>query len=52
VECGELATHAQVGGLLLTHVPPWHDPAVVMDEARSAWAGSLGQATTGAVFEV
>ncbi|MGN0062753.1 MAG: MBL fold metallo-hydrolase [Nocardioides sp.] len=51
-ECGELATRAGVGGLLLTHIPPWHDAAVVMEEARAAWTGPLGQATAGAVFEI
>ena len=51
-ECGEIATRAGVGGLVLTHVPPWHDPQVVMDEARRTFTGPLSLATPGARFEI
>jgi len=51
-ECGQIATRAGVGGLVLTHVPPWHDPQVVMDEARRTFTGPLSLATPGARFEI
>ncbi len=51
-ECGTVATSGGVGGLVLTHIPPWHDPQVVMDEARTTWTGPLGLAIPGGVFEV
>ncbi len=51
-ECGETATRAGVGRLVLTHVPPWHDRGVALDEARSAYDGPIELAATGATFVV
>ena len=51
-ECAELAIQAEAGQLVLTHVPPWHDPAVVHAEAAAVWNGPLSLAKAGAVYEV
>ena len=51
-DCGATATRAGVGRLVLTHVPPWHDPRVVLEEARAAWSGPLELATVGATYDV
>ena len=51
-ECAELAIEAGVGELVLTHIPPWHDPKVVHAEAEALWKGPLSLAHSGAVYEV
>ncbi len=51
-ECAELAISAGVGELVLTHIPPWHDPKVVHAEAEALWTGPLSLAHSGAVYEV
>ncbi len=40
----EVATAAGVGRLVLTHLPPWNDPEVVLAQAREAWDGPLALA--------
>ncbi|CAM5718089.1 MBL fold metallo-hydrolase [Streptomyces violaceorubidus] len=37
---------------MLTHIPPWTDPAVNLADAREAYAGAVEVATTGAVYEI
>ena len=37
---------------MLTHVPPWHDPADAEAEARAEWAGPVELARAGATYEV
>ena len=34
-DCGEVATAADVGRLVLTHVPPWYDPQDMLAEAQT-----------------
>lgn len=51
-DVGQLAVKAGVERLVLTHVPPWHDPQVAYDEAREVWAGPLDVAVTGAVYHL
>lgn len=51
-ECGTVATEAGVGRLLLTHIPPWHDPLVALAEARTTWTGRLDLAEAGMVIEL
>ena len=51
-DCGRTATAAGVGRLVLTHVPPWHDPAVAEAEARAEWSGPLDVARAGASYEI
>lgn len=38
--------------LVLTHLPPWTDPAVVQAEAAAAYAGPIEVAAPGAVWEL
>ncbi|MFN8077630.1 MAG: MBL fold metallo-hydrolase [Kineosporiaceae bacterium] len=49
---GAIAARAGVGQLVLTHIPPWTDPAVVVAEARQVWSGPLDLAVPGALFDV
>jgi ribonuclease BN (tRNA processing enzyme) len=49
---GEQATRAGARRLLLTHLVPWADPASVLSEARSSYAGELELARSGATYEV
>jgi ribonuclease BN (tRNA processing enzyme) len=51
-QAGATATEAQAARLVLTHVPPWHDPEVCLHEARSAYDGPLEVATVGATYDV
>jgi ribonuclease BN (tRNA processing enzyme) len=51
-DCGRLAHAADVGRLVITHVPPWFDPQEMLDEARAEWAGAAALARPGAVFEL
>jgi ribonuclease BN (tRNA processing enzyme) len=51
-EAGEVATAAGTRRLVLTHIPPWHDPKVALAEAAEVWHGPLDLAATGAVFDV
>jgi ribonuclease BN (tRNA processing enzyme) len=51
-EAGTAARDAGVGRLVLTHIPPWHDPQVALDEARGVFSGSVELAATGATYEV
>jgi ribonuclease BN (tRNA processing enzyme) len=37
---GQLASEASVGRLVLTHLPPWTDPSVVLQEAEAYYHGS------------
>ena len=38
--------------LVLTHVPPWHDPQVALAEARGRYDGPVELARAGAVYEL
>jgi ribonuclease BN (tRNA processing enzyme) len=49
---GEVASRAGVRRLVLTHIPPWHDPAVALSEATAAYDGPLEIARPGAVYEL
>jgi ribonuclease BN (tRNA processing enzyme) len=52
-DCGRTAARAGVGRLVLTHVPPWHDPAVAEAEARGEWSGgAIEVARAGATYEI
>ncbi len=51
-EAGRTATEAAVRRLVLTHIPPWHDPQVALAEARTTYAGPLELATPGATFHL
>ena len=49
-QAGAAAAEADVGRLVLTHIPPWHDPQVCLAEARETFAGPLELARTGATY--
>lgn len=51
-DAGQAAAKAGVGRLVLTHIPPWHDPEHACEEARWAFEGPIDLATTGAVFDI
>ncbi|MFN8194502.1 MAG: MBL fold metallo-hydrolase [Nocardioidaceae bacterium] len=51
-EAAEVAARAGVRRLVLTHVPPWHDPAVSLEAARPVFDGPLELAAPGAVYEL
>jgi ribonuclease BN (tRNA processing enzyme) len=51
-DCGRTASRAAVGRLVLTHVPPWHDPGVAEAEARAEWSGPVALARAGATYDV
>ncbi|WP_252275150.1 MBL fold metallo-hydrolase [Nocardioides sp. LMS-CY] len=51
-DCGGVATRAGVRRLVLTHIPPWHDPRDALAEARAAYDGPLELARPGAVYEI
>jgi ribonuclease BN (tRNA processing enzyme) len=52
LRAGQAAADAGARRLLLTHLPPWTDPEVVLAEARSAYAGPLAAVAAGQVYEV
>ena len=51
-DCGETAARAGARRLLLTHVPPWHDPQQSLVEARAAYDGPVDLARAGDVHLV
>jgi len=51
-EAGQAATEADVGGLIITHVPPWGDAARAMAEAKETYVGPLELAAPGMTVEV
>lgn len=51
-EAGEFAEVAGVRQLVVTHVPSWYDPEELAAEARSAYAGPVEVARTGASYEI
>lgn len=50
-ECADLANAAGAARLVLTHIPPWHDPNVVLDEAAKVYEGPLELAAVGATYD-
>ena len=51
-DCGEAAARAGARRLMITHVPPWHDPDEAMAEARTAYDGPLELARSGDVHDL
>jgi len=51
-QAGAAAAEAGVERLVLTHVPPWHDPEICLAEAREVYDGPIQLATTGATYIV
>jgi ribonuclease BN (tRNA processing enzyme) len=51
-EAGGIASRAGAQRLLLTHIPPWHDPQVVLGEAAGAYDGKVELATVGTSYDI
>ena len=51
-QAGAAAAEAGVARLVLTHIPPWHDPQLCLAEAREAYAGPLELAAAGATYNL
>jgi len=51
-QAADAAERAGVGALLLTHVPPWHDPRQVLAEAVPHFSGPTALAETDALWTV
>ena len=37
---------------MLTHLPPWNDPAVCRAQAAAVWTGEVELAAPGATYEL
>jgi ribonuclease BN (tRNA processing enzyme) len=51
-EAGRMAAEAKARRLVLTHVPPWYDPAVALAEAKETFPGSPELAEPGRTYEI
>jgi ribonuclease BN (tRNA processing enzyme) len=51
-EAATVAREAGVGLLVLTHIPPWHEKRLAIDEAYGHFDGRVLLAAEGAVYEV
>jgi len=51
-EAGDTAKAAEVGQLVLTHIPPWHEKQTAFDEAASVYDGTITLAEPGKVYEI
>ncbi|GAB3742263.1 MBL fold metallo-hydrolase [Microlunatus parietis] len=51
-QAAELGSAAGVGAVVLTHIPPWHDPDRVLAEATPHFAGSVELARSGARWTI
>jgi len=51
-QAADHARRADVGRLMLTHIPPWHDPAQVLAEAEAGLPGRVELARPGATYTV
>lgn len=49
-QAGAAAAEAGVRHLVLTHIPPWHDPHVTLAEAREAFDGPIELAASGSTY--
>ena len=51
-EAAGVAARARARRVLLTHVPPWHDPQVALSGARRHYPGPLDLAVAGTTYDV
>jgi ribonuclease BN (tRNA processing enzyme) len=49
-QAARTAARAGAGRLVLTHIPPWHDPQRVQADADPAYDGPTALARTGATY--
>ncbi len=50
IRAGGVATDASVGRMLLTHIQPWTDPAILLAEVRSMWDGPVDLVCAGQAY--
>lgn len=50
-QAAEAGARAEVGAVVLTHIPPWHDPDQILAEAQPH-AGFVSRAVPGASWEI
>jgi ribonuclease BN (tRNA processing enzyme) len=51
-EAGQVARRAEVGELLLTHIPPWTSREDVIAEAKAEFSGPVHAVTASGVYDV
>jgi len=51
-QAAEIGERAEVGRILLTHIPPWHDREAVLTEATPHFSGSISLAVAGADWTI
>ncbi|MEP9364100.1 MBL fold metallo-hydrolase [Nocardioides sp. CN2-186] len=51
-DSGQVAARSGTKRLVLTHVPPWHDPQDALAEAVTAYAGPVELARAGATYDL
>lgn len=51
-QAGRAASAAGSSRLLLTHIPPWHDPQRALTEASTTYGGPLELATPGTTYDI
>jgi len=51
-DAGAAANRAGAKQLVLTHVPPWHDPEISLAEARSRYDGPVTLARAGQTYDL
>jgi ribonuclease BN (tRNA processing enzyme) len=51
-DAGEVAARNRVPRLVVTHVPPWYDPADMLAEAAEVHEGEILMAVPGACYEI
>ena len=51
-DAAEAAACANAARLVLTHIPPWHDPDQVLADARPAYDGPIDLARPGATYRL
>jgi ribonuclease BN (tRNA processing enzyme) len=51
-ECGETAAKCKSKRLVLTHVPPWHEPQGMLAEAVAVYDGPTELAEQGKIYEI
>ena len=49
---GRVAQNSGTSKLVLTHIQPWTDPEVPLNEAKTTWRGDLEIARSGMRFEL
>lgn len=51
-DAARVALEANARRLVLTHIAPWHDRSVALDEAATVFTGPTDLAVVGACFEI